>query len=217
MTHHQIDGTTGLCMVKAGRCRCVKPAGHLEAGDAVHACDPYACKGSWVGSYDLGQPSEDFDVITYPGGATTDNPNPIAMALSLVIESLNPKEQDSMDENTAETQDDYNDGLQEGFELALDGGRVYVDQYTDSGGCRYADVTDSFLKLMVDAVHNAPTHPLTLAASAEFARLKAEEAAAKPESGPLEELLKLVAAAGIADVHVIEIDLNELFGTKGEG
>lgn len=35
------------CGAQEARCICVKPAGHVEAGDDVHACDA-GCGGAWA-------------------------------------------------------------------------------------------------------------------------------------------------------------------------
>lgn len=60
----------GACGVTIDRCRCVKPAGHAEAGDRWHGCDPDRCGGEWYGSS-----AADFEVKTWPGGMpATDNP-----------------------------------------------------------------------------------------------------------------------------------------------
>lgn len=56
-----VDSVT--CAEIAGRCVCIKPLGHVVAGDPVHACDPDECGGSWSGTY----PDESFEIVTLPG------------------------------------------------------------------------------------------------------------------------------------------------------
>lgn len=53
-----------VCDARAARCRCHKTAGHVEAGDPVHACPPDRCTGSWSGDFDAGP--EGFAVVTLP-------------------------------------------------------------------------------------------------------------------------------------------------------
>lgn len=50
------------CDQRASRCRCAKPAGHVEAGDDIHSCPPNECTGQWTGRW--GEP--DFKVIAWP-------------------------------------------------------------------------------------------------------------------------------------------------------
>lgn len=50
------------CGAEVARCICVKPAGHVEAGDRAHACDT-GCGGSWGFSED-----GNFEVYNYPSG-----------------------------------------------------------------------------------------------------------------------------------------------------
>lgn len=52
-----------LCQATAARCVCIKPLGHVEAGDPVHGCDPVECGGSWTGDYD--DPAS-FRMVTPP-------------------------------------------------------------------------------------------------------------------------------------------------------
>lgn len=54
-----------LCSATAAKCVCVKPDGHEQHGDPVHACDPIECGGEWRGTYD--DPST-FVMISPPGG-----------------------------------------------------------------------------------------------------------------------------------------------------
>lgn len=37
-----------ICDARAAQCRCYKAAGHVEAGDEVHECDPSRCSGAWT-------------------------------------------------------------------------------------------------------------------------------------------------------------------------
>lgn len=55
--------TQQLCGKAAARCRCTKPAGHVEAGDPAHKCTDL-CGGSWTGTHS----GEDFKVVSYPSG-----------------------------------------------------------------------------------------------------------------------------------------------------
>jgi len=48
------------CGAKVACCVCVKPEGHVGAGDEIHACDPEACGGSWRGEW------PDFTPVTFP-------------------------------------------------------------------------------------------------------------------------------------------------------
>lgn len=54
------------CAAPAAKCRCGEPAGHVEAGDPVHACADEGCGGSWTGEHH----TDTFVVVVYPGGFT---------------------------------------------------------------------------------------------------------------------------------------------------
>lgn len=41
------DHAEVLCGDALYRCRCVKPYGHVDAGDALHACGADVCGGTW--------------------------------------------------------------------------------------------------------------------------------------------------------------------------
>ena len=56
-----IDGRV-TCDARAAECRCFKDAGHVEAGDPVHACDQRRCTGEWTGTW----PSPDFRLVCIP-------------------------------------------------------------------------------------------------------------------------------------------------------
>jgi hypothetical protein len=47
------------------RCRCVKPVGHVDAGDDVHACGEEVCGGSWRW---LDEERTRFHPLSYPHG-----------------------------------------------------------------------------------------------------------------------------------------------------
>lgn len=50
------------CDLRVFRCRCVKPVGHVDEGDEVHACDA-GCGGSW-----RGESEETMEVVSLPYG-----------------------------------------------------------------------------------------------------------------------------------------------------
>lgn len=56
------------CDLRIASCRCTKPAGHVEAGDDVHACDA-GCGGSWTGDNE-----DTFMPVTFPSGIGTGLP-----------------------------------------------------------------------------------------------------------------------------------------------
>ena len=51
-----------VCDERAEECRCVKPIGHVEGGDPVHACDPKRCTGQWKGNLN----GADFRIVAFP-------------------------------------------------------------------------------------------------------------------------------------------------------
>lgn len=51
-----------VCDERAADCRCIKPAGHVEAGDPVHGCHPDRCTGEWSGVMDTAT----FRVVNLP-------------------------------------------------------------------------------------------------------------------------------------------------------
>ena len=53
---------TELCDARAHLCRCHKDAGHVEAGDPIHACPPDRCYGKWIGEFD----TETFFAVEAP-------------------------------------------------------------------------------------------------------------------------------------------------------
>jgi hypothetical protein len=63
-----------ICDARAEQCRCHKDAGHVEAGDRVHACDPRRCTGEWIGDHDGG----DFAVVAWPFPVGDPEPWPFA-------------------------------------------------------------------------------------------------------------------------------------------
>lgn len=58
-----------LCQATAEKCVCVKPSGHEQNGDSVHACDPEGCGGEWTGEYREGG---DFVAVTLPNSIPMD-------------------------------------------------------------------------------------------------------------------------------------------------
>lgn len=44
-------GAEVTCGATAEYCVCVKPAGHVLAGDPVHGCNPAECTAEWTGDY----------------------------------------------------------------------------------------------------------------------------------------------------------------------
>lgn len=63
----EVEGRV-ICDARAHRCRCHKDAGHVDAGDDVHACPPDRCTGSWTGDYDSGgvDAGGTFQIVTLP-------------------------------------------------------------------------------------------------------------------------------------------------------
>jgi uncharacterized protein (DUF39 family) len=59
-----------LCDTRAAQCRCFKDAGHVEAGDDLHECDPTRCTGAWTGEYGAGT----FMVMRLPLPVTEPRP-----------------------------------------------------------------------------------------------------------------------------------------------
>lgn len=61
-----------VCDAQAALCRCVKDAGHVEAGDLVHRCDPNVCTGAWTGSFDETQldGGRDWQPVSPPKAVT---------------------------------------------------------------------------------------------------------------------------------------------------
>lgn len=38
-----------ICGAQVADCCCFKDAGHVDAGDRIHECDPHRCTGAWIG------------------------------------------------------------------------------------------------------------------------------------------------------------------------
>lgn len=60
-----------LCDERAFRCRCFKDAGHVEADDPVHECDPRRCTGAWTGTTES---EETFGIVRLPFPVGTPEP-----------------------------------------------------------------------------------------------------------------------------------------------
>lgn len=64
-----IEGVV-LCQATAEKCVCIKPSGHEQNDDPVHACDPEECGGEWTGECREGG---DFVAVTLPGGISMES------------------------------------------------------------------------------------------------------------------------------------------------
>jgi len=60
-----------ICDERFSNCRCHKDAGHLEAGDEIHECDPARCTGAWRNT-----PSDPRQVVRLPFPVGTPRPWP---------------------------------------------------------------------------------------------------------------------------------------------
>ena len=49
-----------ICADRQARCQCHKAAGHVEAGDPVHECDPRRCTGAYA------RLNGEFQVVRFP-------------------------------------------------------------------------------------------------------------------------------------------------------
>jgi len=50
-----------ICGADCAACTCVKPPGHVEAGDPLHECGR-ACTGAWTGTWE----EPDWEVVRFP-------------------------------------------------------------------------------------------------------------------------------------------------------